>query len=455
LQINTCVIYYTTDESNPEGSFGVGQGTTRVVQGVWTNHDSGQSTIDWWKGVIPAQADQVKVRYKIALFNGGSVPGYSSIPPISDASDARQFGLTQFGVTNFNPVTARVWLHNDLNPANTVTGLPSGFHIVRARAFLPRAGKSAVYNTFSQTFYYDAALPGGVIASPAVDGSDLTNSSYTVVVRADASVTAVDYNIQDSLGSGLSNGVPVFAAATPASPDPALSAQYPAYPQEFRFSYPIVPASGTATITARLKSPASAVYTNRLTVLTRTVQTLAPAQVVEISSPATDGMIIPMSDGSVYLIHICFTANLTVTNAELFALTINGALQPRSEYLFRPPGSVAGCPGLRSILYNWSGAAPGTNVIQITFTNQLLTLSDVRTVIVPPPLLITGYPSSSDPLIVWDSTPGLNYLVLATTNLSEPFVPVSPVIPAGGLSTFYYDDSPGAPQKFYIIQTLP
>ena len=32
FQINTCFIYYTTDGSNPEGAFGIGKGTTQVVQ---------------------------------------------------------------------------------------------------------------------------------------------------------------------------------------------------------------------------------------------------------------------------------------------------------------------------------------------------------------------------------------------------------------------------------------
>ena len=34
FQINTCFIYYTTDGSNPEGAFGVGKGTTQVVQAL-------------------------------------------------------------------------------------------------------------------------------------------------------------------------------------------------------------------------------------------------------------------------------------------------------------------------------------------------------------------------------------------------------------------------------------
>jgi len=65
----------------------------------------------------------------------------------------------------------------------------------RAHTFLPRTNKSSVYNTFAQTFYYDAQLPSGAVASPGVDGSTISNSTYTVVVRADSSTTGVYYNI--------------------------------------------------------------------------------------------------------------------------------------------------------------------------------------------------------------------------------------------------------------------
>ena len=86
FQINTCYIYYTTDGSNPEGAFGVGKGTTQVVQAQWVNHDSGQSNIDWWKGTIPGQAGGTQVRYKVALFYGGSTVYPSVTPQIGRAS---------------------------------------------------------------------------------------------------------------------------------------------------------------------------------------------------------------------------------------------------------------------------------------------------------------------------------------------------------------------------------
>jgi glycosidase len=471
FQINTCFIYYTTDGSNPEGAFGVGKGTTQVVQGSFVNHDNPTASIDWWKGTIPAQPNGTQVRYKVALFNGGSVNAGQSILPISDAetTGAKLYGINQAAITNFNPTTAVVWLHNDLNPANTVIGLQSGFHILRARTFLPRAGQSSVYNTFSQTFYYDGGLPTGTIAYPN-NGDTIGSASYTVVVRADSSVTGVDFNIQDSYpgnddtvtgasnGNGNSNGVPVFVSATAVSPDPNISAQYPNYPQEYRFNYVNVPASGTAAITVRLKTFSTGVYTNRLTTLTSTVNTLGPLQYVEISSPAADGTVISMNTNTTYAIQTCFTASLTATDTTLFSIYINGVLQPQSNYIIQ----ASGCGyGMRSLSYNWTAGSPGTvtgtNVIQVVYSNSVTStvLSDTRTVVVAPPLRISGLDINNQ-LVIWDSALGVNYQVLATTNLAQPFTPISGNIPGTGTSTFFFDNSTtNAPQKFYEIEVVP
>jgi len=186
--------------------------------------------------------------------------------------------------------------------------------------------------------------------------------------------------------------------------------------------------------------------------------TAAAPPTVYISSPATDGLVIPMGSNTTYLIQACFTPTLDTNDPSLFNLTINSVLQPQSSYIFRPPGAVSGCSGMRSLLYNWSGASPGTNIIHIVYSNSSagVVLSDTRTVIVPPPLVISSL-SSNNQLIVWSSTPGVNYTVLATTNLSQPFIPISGVIPANGLSTSYLDisNSPPAPQKFYEIEVVP
>ena len=76
--------------------------------------------------------------------------------------------------------------------------------------------------------------------------------------------------------------------------------------------------------------------------------------------------------------------------------------------------------------------------------------------IVTPPLQITSLANASaNPLIVWGSTPGVNYQVLATTNLTQPFQPIGPIVTTNGFSASLYDTSPPAPQKFYEIEIVP
>jgi hypothetical protein len=469
FQVDTCFIYYTTDGTNPEGAFGVGKGTTKVQQASWVNHDSVDSTIDWWKGTIPAtnQVNGVQVRYKIAVW-------HQNVPTLSDSDSAKLYGVTQFGITNFDPTSVTTWLHNDLNTNSTATGLSSGFHIVRSRCFLPRPGKSAVYNTFIQTFYYDGQLPGGVIAFPPTDGATLTQPNYQVVVRADSTVTEVDFTITDT--NGQMNGV-----AAQVTPDASLSQQYPNDPQEFRFTYAPVASSGTATIAVQLKTLGTMANPSRFTTLTRTVNTLAPPTVLYISNPSTDGMALVLGSNATYLVQACFTPTLTTNNSNLFGIYINGALQPRTNYFFRPPGGVAGCPGLRSLLYNWSGFTPGTNLIEVDFTDGF-TLSATRAVEVG--ILYSSLDSDGDGMpdwmellagtnpydsnsvlritglvngnqISWSSVSNINYQILGTSNLLAPMSVLSPLIRASEPVTFWSDPLPDPTNKFYRVQVVP
>ena len=55
-----------------------------------------------------------------------------------------------------------------------------------------------------------------------------------------------------------------------------------------------MPYTGTATVTVRLNDYATSVYTNEFTTLTRTVNTLAPQQMVLLSSPATNNTMVTL-----------------------------------------------------------------------------------------------------------------------------------------------------------------
>ncbi len=462
--INTCFLYYTTDGTNPEGAFGTGKGSTKVVQALYVNRDSVDASIDWWKVTLPGQLNGTQVRYKVGTFyggSGGSIYAGGNAAVVADSNTAKLYGMTQMAITNFNPNTAVVWLHNDLNTNSTTVGLPSGFHIVRARTFLPRTNQSSSFNTFLQTFYYDGALPTGAIVFPA-NASTIGATTYTIVVRADSTVTGVDFNIQDGdtnnddviTGKANGNGTNVFVAATAVSPNSGISASYPNYPQEFRFVYTNVPTSGSAQIIVRLKEFATAVYPNRVTLLTNTVTTLAPATIVSIARPATNGTVLTYSTNMTYVLQACFsTALSSATNN--FNLLINGVLQPYGSYIILAAGSLGTnvCPGLKSFTYNWINPPLGTNLIQIIYTNAITPISDTRALTVAPPLRISGLDNNNQ-LVVWDSAPGLNYRVLATTNLLVPFADISGVIQSSGSSTFYSDQNPAA-QKFYQIQLVP
>jgi hypothetical protein len=466
-QVNSCFFYYTTDGSTPDGAFGTGKGTTLVAQGAFVASDASQSDIDWWKGTIPGQPSGTQVRYKIGLFSGGSANPGQSIGTISDAeaSGSKLFGLTQFSITNFNPASAVVWLHNDLNTNNMLIGLQSGFHIARARTFLPRTGQSSVYNTFLQSFYYAGPLPSGVVVYPA-SGSTLTTPGYTFVVRVDSTVANVQFNIQDSNannddgvtgqlnGNGFgTNGLPSYAYATQVTPNQTLDLQYPSDLKEYRFVYTNIPSSGTATINIKLSDYASGVLTNRYGLLSTTVNTLAPVETVEISSPATNGTVLAYGGTSTtYLLQACFTTSLASVTTN-FNLLINGVLQPQSSYIIRPSGSVAGCTGYKSLLYNWTNPTVGTNLIQVIYTNNFPPISDSRSVVVAPPYQISGILNNNQ-LVIWNSLAGVNYQVLATTNLALPFQPISGLVPGNGGTASFYDQNP-APQKFYEIELIP
>lgn len=64
------VIYYTTDGSSPSGSFGVGVGTTQVINAVF-DHNFGSPLVDAVYGTIPAQPAGTIVKYIVSAWHSG------------------------------------------------------------------------------------------------------------------------------------------------------------------------------------------------------------------------------------------------------------------------------------------------------------------------------------------------------------------------------------------------
>lgn len=519
FNISKCSIYYTTDGTNPEGAYGVGQGTTRAVAATFAGDDASDGTIDWWKGTIPAQPSGFTVKYKIALYKNNA-------GPIPDYADSKHYALTQFAITNWNPATAQVWLHNDLATNQIVTGLAEGFHILRARAFLPRTNKSSVFNTFSQSFYYDAQPPDGIIAFPGADGAVVQSVDYDFVVRADETATEVEYNITDgdpnnddaatgfSNGNGLRNGQPVFGKATRVAPSASLSQQFPNFPQEFRFTYFAVPSNGTATIRIRLKEFTTATFTNHYREVTRAISAAAPPQTISIAFPSVNGQSISLSQSNVYTIVACFTDTLTA-DVNLFTIKIDGADQPRTNAngtaAYRVQGSYCGA-GRKDLRYDWSGMNSGQHYIQILYNGDGLNLQASRLVQVsisgetdsdgdglpdnwerqyglnpldgagangaagdpdgdgftnlqeylagtdpkdPASLLRLTQLSGGGQIITWTSVPGRNYQVLAAAGFGSAFSPVSGTITAFGGTTSFTNPAPASARQFYRVQLAP
>jgi glycosidase len=519
FDVSRCRVYYTTDGSNPEGAYGVGRGTTIAVNGSFVNDDEMDGAVDWWKATIPAQAAGTTVKYKIALYK-------STAATIADYADAKHYGLTQFAITNWNPASAQVWLHGDLATNQIVTGLTEGFHILRARAFLPRTGKSSVFNTFLQTFYFDAAPPSGSFAFPGANGQMLATIDYGCVVRTDDTATEVEYNIIDgdpnnddantgfNNGNGLTNGVPAFARATAVNQTFSLNASFPNLPREFRFTYLAVPASGSATLTVRVREITSANASNRITTLVRTVSCAAPTQTLQVAFPSSDGQVISLPQDGAYTVVSRFTDTLTAAISN-FTITIDGAVQERTNanglatYVIQDQTSGDGKNELR---YDWRGMAAGQHLIEVDYVGDGVALQASRIVRVTltgvsdtdgdglpdfwenqnglSPTNAAGvngatgdpdgdgfmnieeYIAGTDPqdgasllkiidiggtgrAISWNSIPGRNYQVYATTNVTATFQAVSGMMTAYGSPTVFTNARPVVAREFYRVRALP
>lgn len=369
-------LYYTLDGTTPEGAGGRGgtDSTMVVPMGYVTDSlEGGEGS--WWKGTIPPGASG-SLRY-IAAVRRTTVgltpvaPRFPSGP--SEVSDKKDM-MTTFEINGFNGETVEFFPHNDYcktpDQASFVmqTGLEEGFHIIRARSFLERDGKASLYNTFQQTFYYDANRPQGEVVFPA-ENDTVGGQSYGFVVRADSSTKEVWYSVDDGVGvnddaaTGASNGNGPgnWVRAAEVAPDPGIAS---VYPKEFRFDYinippaevPVVP----AVVHVRLVEATSsdpATWTGTVspvddtngwyTTLSRNVVADGLNQELFVAFPANDGDVVD----DAYTMKMYFSKSLDIGQSKpdfLSEFTVTVASQQSGS----PDGAEVVDVALLDIVYN-------------------------------------------------------------------------------------------------------
>lgn len=369
-------VYFTTDGSYPEGSGGIGRGTTEAAE---LSFQHNQTPDDWWNSAsIPKPAAGSTFRYKIGLYKNGPAIQSSWWPADASSVDYKKKMLTTFKVENFNPATVEHQLHADYN--SLTTGLKEGFHVLRAKALLNRDvnTQAALYQTFTRTFYYDAQTPQGEVAFPQNNGDTVGGSSYEIVIRTDPTVEEVWFNIADSEagnndsataklngnGDGFEpftdanqngtrdgteeffdlNGNGSYDAAIPvawaqAAEVTASLTINSAYQKEWRIRYTNIPAAGSATLSFRLLEASSShdlslsPAAGHVTEIARSVQTAGPLERINIAWPQSDGDRVDDN----YTMKVYFSKALAsgVSEADLknrFTFLANSVAQSRSGF---------------------------------------------------------------------------------------------------------------------------
>ena len=406
FQVSRTWLYYTTDGSPPEGFDGAPAGTAQAVamgfESAGAADQPGNLQTDWWVGTIPAQANGTVLRYKIGAISTSAASVFPSGPTEVDLKKRME---TVFQIPSFNATTAKVRPHNDKSEERT--GLAEGFHVLRARAFLNRVGRASIFNTWTQTFYYDTQTPGGEIRFPGNNLDTVGGQQYGVVIRADPSVTEVWVHIDDNAAANNDDAQTGVQAGNGAGSEPFIDANnngardgsepftdingnggYDAnlaetwvklsevsatgaigsqYGREWRFNYRNIPATGTATIKVRLLEISSSrnmgisAAAAHVTELVRTVNTAGPDLRMFIAFPGQDGQVV----GEGYVMKVRFTNTLgdNLSDAQIRSRMSVRIASSDSGSL---TGAVLQSPQNLPILRN---AAPGFHDFQFAFPN--------------------------------------------------------------------------------------
>ena len=375
-QASKVFIYYTTNNTNPEGSAGVGKDDTLVVEAdpMFEAAHDGTGVAIWWKGTLAAMPANTAIRYKIGVFHTNA----PSVFPWTDEQIAIRYRMeTQFEITNFNGSTVPYYLHNDYGRMKT--GLDEGYHILRTKAILGRSsGDTPIYRQFTQTFYYDTLCPTGAFLSPAADGVTLTASTVRVVTHSDMTVEEAWFRIEDTDSSnddsatGVNNGNNVWVRATEGySTSPFARG---CNEKEWTFNYVNIPTSGVATLQVRLREATSSNNMElndadgHFTTLERTVMTGGSGVGLYIHSPSSDGGSIAVGT----ILEAYFSQSLAdgLTDGELlacFSITLDDEAQSNS--LFTITRNVtASAHAIRMTLPNlYNGQPEYQHTLQVAF----------------------------------------------------------------------------------------
>ena len=341
-------LYYTLDGTVPAGAAGVGvDSSTRSVPMNWAGDAPEGGTGSWWKGVITPKP-RGTMRY---LAGVRRTTVNATFPSGAGEVADKQQGMTVFEIAGFNGNAVQFFPHNDYGKTADQssfvmeTGLEEGFHILRARAFLDRTGKASLYNTFQQTFYYDASRPQGEVVFPG-ENETIGGQNYEVVVRADSSVMKAWFYLDDGVGPNddgqtgaeNGNGVGEWVQAVEVGADSGIKS---AFPKEFRLNYLNIPSGNLpAVLQVRLveaTSTESATWSGLVsptddahgwyTTLTRKVVADGPDRQLFVAFPAVNGGVV----GEDYVLKAYFSKSLGegIADQELldeFAIAIGSQL---------------------------------------------------------------------------------------------------------------------------------
>jgi hypothetical protein len=225
---NQLRVYYTTDGSNPAGSYGVPSGTTQVAVGSYVNTfrdcGLGDQTVDIAEAVIPPQPAGTTVKYIIgAYFENAGCPGGAGCGPEVFANSAGPgcmgcgFSCTLFGCAT-------------LFTYNVVVAPATPLIISEFRTFGPTGTCDEfveIYNNSNSTVTVQAFDGSAGFALARSNGNVIFTIPNTTPIPPRGHFLAVNNGGGCCTGSFSGSGYPGSGAATPTTGDTTMNEDIP------------------------------------------------------------------------------------------------------------------------------------------------------------------------------------------------------------------------------------